>query len=683
VAEGDGLDQVNGAQTPAPETQLVPTSASAVFISYASQDKMVADAMCAALERERVACWIAPRNVRPGDFYAEAIVNAINACPVLALVLSKHSVDSAHVLREVERASAKKRPVIAFRIDASPLPPGLEYFLSASQWIDSSGDRADRHFPKLIGAIHNRIASAPSGDLNPLLADRRPTKQKLNRLVAAVAVAIVLGLVYFVADKFWLSSHAKTERGAAPAASGAGAITPGATAVSGKSIAVLPFTDMSEKHDQEYFADGIAEEVLDRLAKVPGLRVVGRASSFQFKSKGASPASVGAALGVAYLLEGSVRKQAGRVRVAAQLVEARTGSERWSDRFDSDVVDVLQVQDTIALELARALQITVEVDTTPRASVNSPETLDAYLRGRQSYDRFTQEGLEAAVVNFQQALTLDPTFAPAAIGLAKAYVWIGEEAWSPPRVAFEQARQAALLAQHLDPKSASAHVSMAEVHMMYDWDWDGADRELRQAFALGPRGAYGAYVASELAASRGHWDEARQLATEAIALDPLDAEAQESIGFQVYLRSGRLAEAEEVFRRALQISPKYGNGHYFLGEVLMLQGRYESALAEFRKETLDDGQLEGSAMVHFAAGRKVDSDAQLAAAIRQNATTWASEIARVYAFRGEKDRAFEWLDRAYEARDEDLYFIKGDPLLKSLEKDPRYKAFLRRMNLPE
>jgi len=164
----------------------------------------------------------------------------------------------------------------------------------------------------------------------------------------------------------------------------------------------------------------------------------------------------------------------------------------------------------------------------------------------------------------------------------------------------------------------------------------------------------------------------------------LTAAAPKSVGLAMSAyRSGNLAEAERSLRRALQIAPEYATGHYFLGEALMLQGHLDAALAEFSKETLDDGQLEGSAMVHFAAGRKADSDAQLAEAIRHNGASWASEIARVYAFRGEKDHAFEWLDRAYEARDEDLYFMKADPLFRNLEGDPRYQSFLRKMNLPE
>jgi TolB-like protein len=682
VTEISGSDQVNGSPTTAPQAALAPNSNSAVFISYASQDAAIADALCAALEQAGIACWIAPRNVRPGDFYADAIVNAINACPVLVLVLSKNSVDSAHVLREVERASAKKRPVIAFRIDTTPLPPGLEYFLSASQWIDASSGTPERRFPKLVEALRDRSSSTPKAEAGrPTVLP--PGKKSLNAVVVVATAVVAAALLLFAIDKLRLSNRAKTEQAAIPVTSGPAAATPAVPAIPEKSIAVLPFTDMSEKKDQEYFADGIAEEVLDRLAQVPGLKVVGRASSFQFKDKSADPASIGAALGVAYLLEGSVRRDAGRVRVAAQLVEARTGSQRWSDHFDSDVIDVLQVQDTVAAEIARKLQLSVEVDTAPRSSVASPQVVDAYLRGRQSLDHLTRESSAAGVANFQQALSLDPTFAPAAIGLAKAYGFIGLMAWVPTPIAFERAREAARLAQRLEPRSPSPHISLAEIHLIYDWDWDGANQELQTALALGPRDSFGARTASRLAATRGHWDEARQLAGEAIALDPLDAISHWSFGYEIYLRSGQFAEAEQSFRRALQIEPEMGSGHFNLGLALMLQGRLKEAIVEYGKEKVADGQLEGLSMAYFATGHKVESDAKLAEAIRVNRSDWPSEIARVYAFRGERNAAFEWLDRAYDARDETLYVIKDDPLLKNIEGDPRYKAFLKKMNLPE
>jgi TolB-like protein/tetratricopeptide (TPR) repeat protein len=648
-----------------------------VFLSYASPDAEVANQVCQFLESHGVSCWMAPRDVKPGAAYADAIVRAINEASALVLVLSGAAVASEHVSREVERAGSKNKPIVAFRIDAAALSAELEYFLSRSQWIDVSALGMPGALVKLVEAVgHGSAATqAHPGLTNGQVSGRSNIHQTVRnasvakRVVVAAAVVIVLGIGAVLAVRFWQSTH-----GDAPAA---------VAVTSEKSIAVLPFADMSEKKDQEYFADGIAEEVLDRLTQVQGLKVVGRASSFQFRSRNTDPAGIGTALGVAYLLEGSVRKEDGRVRVTAQLVETRSGAQRWSDRFDSDVVGMLQVQDTIAVEIARALQIAVEVDTTPRSSIKSPESLDAYLRGLQSVDRESRESSEAAVASFQQALALDPTFAPAAIGLAKAYTFIGNEGWLSTKVAFERARKAALLAQQLDPKSPLPHVRLAEIYVTYDWDWTGADQELNQALALGPRNSDWARIASERAAAIGQWDDARQLGIEAVALDPLDPGVHMILGWSIYLHTGDFAEAEQEFRRGLQIAPKWGSGRYFLGEALMLQGHHELALAEFRRESPDDGQFEGSAMVHFAAGRKSESDAALAEAIRHNGTSWPSEIARVYAFRGEKDRAFEWLDRAFALRDEDLYVIKGDPLLKNIEGDPRYVAFLKKMNLPE
>jgi len=680
-------------ETQPPTDSLTPAQApeisSRVFVSYASGDAAVASALVEALERHGVACWIAPRDVKAGALYAEAIVRAISDAKALVLVLSANSVASAHVGKEVERASSKRRPVIALRIDEAPLSPALEYFLSESHWIDARAGGMDAALATLITAIREPERNAPgiTSVVTPATSGTTVSAahpKSRNRIVSAIGLAVVsVAAAALLVNKFWLSNRAKTAQAVIPATSGLAAGTPAVPAISDRSIAVLPFTDMSEKHDQEYFADGIAEEVLDRLAKVPGLKVVGRTSSFQFNGKSADLASVGTALGVAYLLEGSVRKDADHVRVTAQLVEARTGSRRWSDRFDSDLVDVLNVQDTIAIEIARALQIAVEAETVPRSSVKSPQVLEAYLRGLESENRQSRESSEAAVADYQQALTLDPAFAPAAIGIARVESFIGAEGWLPTRTAFGRAREAAQLAQRLTPRSPEPHVLMARIHTYHDWDWAGADQELQKAFALGPRDTYGAQTACQLAAARGQWDEARQLAIEALERDPLSPDAHMFLGWNVYLHTGQLPEAERSFRRGLQIAPKWGSGQYFLGEALMLQGHNEAALAEFQKETVDDGRLEGSAMALFAAGRKAESDSQLAEAIRRNGTSWPSETARLYAFRGEKDRAFEWLDRAYELRDPDIYTIKGDPLFKNLENDPRYKAFLRKMNLPE
>ncbi len=381
-----------------------------VFLSYASPDAEIAQQVCQALETQGVLCWMAPRDVRPGAQYADAIVRAINEAKALVLVLSASAVGSLHVGKEVEQASSKRKQVIALRIDAALLTPALEYFLSESQWIDVPGLGMPAALAKLAEALRPGLENTPQVDpgvsgvglshapFNPAAG----TAIVAKRVIAAAATVIVLVVGGALAIHFWPPNHETA---------------PAAATISDKSIAVLPFADLSEKHDQEYFADGIAEEVLDRLALVPGLKIVGRTSSFQFKDKSLDRVSAAAALGVAYFLEGGVRKEADRVRVTAQLIEARTGSQIWSNRFDSQVIDVLRVQDAIAAELARALQIVVEVNTVPRASVKSPEVLDAYLRGQQSADRSTQEGCEAAIAQFQKALAIDPEFAPAAIGL--------------------------------------------------------------------------------------------------------------------------------------------------------------------------------------------------------------------------------------------------------------------------
>ena len=662
---------------PSSAAEAAASSARCIFISYASQDAALAQKVCSALEGAGFTCWIAPRDVVPGTLYADGIVRAINESTILVLVLSEHSTTSPHVGKELERASSKRHPIIALRTDTAPLPPAFEYFLSESQWIEAGAGATDGAIAQLTSAVRRHLLPGSTATAIPSPAAhavKRPAAMPRRFwAIASAGIVLTLAAAYFFANEVWLRNHgASTIRvRIAPPEFG------------DKSVAVLPFTDLSEKKDQEYFADGITEEVLNRLATVPGLKVVGRASSFQFKGKNADPASIGAALGVAYLLEGSVRKQAGRVRVTAQLVEAKTGSERWSDRFDTEEVDVLSVQDTIAAGLVRALQIAVEANTLPRASAESPEVIEAYLRGQQLADRSTRQGCEAAVAQFQKALALDPTFAPAAVGLLQTYNFMGASNWLPPRVAFEHAREAAVLAQRLDPQNPIPHVSMAWTHIYYDWDWSGADLELKKALTLGPRDSNGAQAAAFLSTVHGQWNEARQLGIEAVELDPLDPAAHATLGYTVYLRSGELVEAEKSLRRVLQIAPEFAGGHYTLGLALMIRGEHEAALAEFRKETLDDGQLEGSAMALFAMGRKSESDAQLAKAIRHNGGTSPGMIASVYAFRGEKDFAFEWLDKAYQARDSFLIYLPGDPLQKPIEADPRFKAFLRKMNFPE
>jgi TolB-like protein/Flp pilus assembly protein TadD len=490
---------------------------------------------------------------------------------------------------------------------------------------------------------------------------------------AALLVAGAVTLAYFVVDKFWLSKHVTSEKSP----------TAAANVVNDKSIAVLPFADMSEKKDQEYFADGMAEEILDLLAKIPAIKVIGRTSSFQFKGKNTDLRTIGRDLGVAYVLEGSVRKADNRVRITAQLIGTQDGVHRWSESYDRDVIDVLKLQDEIAGGIARALQITVgATDLQPRPTLPNPEAYDVYLQGKFAFDRADDDGFVEAADHFQQAIEIDPTFADAAAWLAYTKMMQAEWEAVVPGAAFEQGRRAAEMALRLNPNLALAHVALAEMHLVYDWDWEGAEKELKHALTLQPRDALALLESAELAESLGHMDEAVRLMNDSLAVDPYSPLAQLDLG---YLRwhSGHLAEAGAALRRCLQISPSFAGAHYYLAMVLLTRNELDAALTEVQLETNEVSKLQGLALVYFGMGRTADANQALEAFTNKFANIAAFPIAEVRGFRRENDLAFTWLDRAYTQKDSSLFAIKGHPLLKSLEGDPRYKAFLRKMKLPE
>jgi len=449
-----------------------------------------------------------------------------------------------------------------------------------------------------------------------------------------------------------------------------------------KSIAVLPFVDMSEKKDQEYFADGMAEEIIDLLVKVPGLKVISRTSSFQFKGKTEDLRIIGKQLGVAYVLEGSVRKSGDRLRITAQLIDSRDGTHLMSQTYDRDFSDVLKMQDEIAASLVRVLQVEVsEHVLVARSALFNTQAYTLYLQGLHAKDRFDQQGFEQAVNDFQEALDLDPSFAASAGGLANAYFLLGQFGFMAPSVAFKKAREAAQPALKLDSKLAATHALLGNISIAYDWDWAAASQEIQSALADAPNDAYVLFIAAVQAQVMGQQDKALNFIGASLAQDPLNPSSYLILSY-VQIRRQRLVEAQAALRRTLEISPTFIFANYYLGLVLLARGDPHGALEEVRKENDEGLRLAGTAIVDFAMGAKADSDASLRQVLKTHAQR-AYEIAGIYAFRGETDEAFRWLDRAYDQKDPYLYSIKGNPLLKTVEGDPRYKAFLRKMNLPE
>jgi TolB-like protein/Flp pilus assembly protein TadD len=691
------------------ESGLSQTSrpAGAVFLSYASEDAAVAERIAVTLRSAGIEVWFDKSELRGGDSWDRKIREQIHDCRLFIPVISANSEsrDEGYFRREWSLAADRTRDMAHKRafllpvvIDGTPeRGASVPEKFHELQWTRLPGGQTPPEFVERLSRLLSPETppARAATKISPASATVQPSTKSLGlpwRTKAglwATGAVLAVTLGYFMVGKFWVSKHFTTTqpgtlavqetapRTAAPATEAAFASIP-------HSIAVLPFVDLSEKQDQAYLADGMAEQVIDLLAKLPGIKVIGRTSSFQFRGKQVDARSIGTTLGVAHLLEGSVRRSANEVRVTAQLLNTRDGAHEWSDSYDATFDDVLKVQDAITTSLARALEVAVGDTQIPVTRSVSPAAYELFLKGMYALDPFTQEGCEAAIGLFTQSLQHDPNFAPAEVGIAWAYDHIGQNGWMPTAVAYQRARASATRALEIDPKMGAAHTALASIHLVFDWDWAAAQREIDTAFALGGRNSAGLTVAGRVASATDPASErAASVLHEAIALDPLNAEAHIVLGYWVYARTGRFAEAERSIRRGLQISPKWATGHYFLTIPLIMLGRLDDALEEAKKETAEDGQFELLAEIYHAQHRKNDSDTALAKAITQNGNNWASAIALVYAVRGESDKALQWLDRAHAQHDESLYFIKDDPQLRSLEADPRYKAFLRKMNLAE
>ena len=450
-----------------------------------------------------------------------------------------------------------------------------------------------------------------------------------------------------------------------------------------KSIAVLPFVNMSGDAENEYFADGLSEELLNLLTKIPELRVAARTSAFKFKGEKINVQEVAQKLNVAHVLEGSVRKSGNEVRITAQLIKAADGYHLWSETYDRTLDDIFVVQDDIAGEVVKALKVTLlGTALTTRSKPQDSEAYNLALQGRYFVDRGGRENLERAIDYFQQSRERDPGYAPAWAGLSSAYAVQATMGFVPVADGYRRAREAAEKALALDPQLVDAHLAMGWIHMFYDWDWAAADASFRRALELEPGNARALLLFGHQAMIFGRWDEAMDAMNKAIERDPLVPDSYFTLG--LILRAvNRDTEAESAFQKALELDPGGVFRHLAIGRNLLLQDRNEAALREIQQEKDEFWRLSGLPLVYHALGRHSESDAALAAFKSKYAGEMAYQIAEVHAFRGEADLAFEWLDRAYEQRDPGVTEIKCDRLFRTLVDDPRYKAFLKKLKLPE
>jgi len=451
-----------------------------------------------------------------------------------------------------------------------------------------------------------------------------------------------------------------------------------------RSIAVLPFVNMSSDPEQEYFSDGMAEQVLDQLSRVPDLRVIARTSSFALRNKEVDIATIAQRLNVSHVLEGSVRKSGNRLRITAQLIRTADSSHLWSETYDRELTDVFAIQDEIATAVVQKLKATLLDGKLPaRSTTTNLDAYSLYLQGRYLYDRHGREDMEKAASLYRQALALDPSYAPAWAALAEA-IWVpADEGYRDVNVAARESLEAARKAMALDPRLALAHSMTGNVRFSYYWDWPAADASFRKALECDPNDMGATFRLGFLAMGLGRVNDAVALFRRAVTLSPISPSAHEWLS-RVYVVANRLDDAEKEIRTALELSPDLSQGWYQLGLVLLGKGQAQVALEAMQKERAENWRLPGLASAWHALGRKTESDAALNQATAKYAGTMAYQIAEAYAYRGEVDEAFAWLERAYRQRDSGLACcLKTDPLLKNVKGDPRYAELLRRMKLPE
>ena len=656
----------------------------AVFLSYASEDAAAAARICAALRDAGIEVWFDRSELRGGDAWDATIRRQIKACALFIPIISHHSHDRAEGYFRLEWKLAVDRshliaadkpflvPVVIddTRDDDSRVPDRFREL----QWTPLPGGETP---PAFVGRIERLLApeepAAPrsvastgvAAPASPLRAPARGARgwRSAPALWVAVAVA-VLALGYWAM------------RQRTPAAL---AVAPAPVAATEKSIAVLPFLDMSEKHDQEYFSDGLTEELLDQLAQVPDLRVPARTSSFYFKGKQATIAEIARALGVANVLEGSVRKSGNTIRVTAQLIRADNGYHLWSSSYDRDVKDIFKVQDQIAgavVEALKAKLLPPSQSVSARRSGNS-EAYNQFLLGRQLLARGNIDDSRHAAEVFRQAIALDPQYAAAWAGLADALYWVGdqEQTLDATLADRKEARAAVDKATALQPGLAYGYLVRAMLRTD-EPDIAGAGEDLRQALALEPENAevlmyYGALALTPI----GKLPEAIGVLRKATRTDPLNARVWNFLGVSLQF-AGDFDGAVAAANRSLEISPVQTYGPVGLGTSLLLLGRPAQALAAFRRSTGEPFRLFGAALSNFALGNERDGQRQLAALTEKYAGTAAFQIAEVYAWRGDRDQAMHWLERARVQKDGGLPYVKMDPLLRKLHGDPRYEAML-------
>lgn len=506
------------------------------------------------------------------------------------------------------------------------------------------------------------------------------TGKTLDRVIMVI---LALGLGYFAFDKFVLApqrddalqqQQTAALDSAAEEAREAGRVEALVGSYGDKSVAVMPFVNRSSDEEQEYFSDGISEELLNMLAKTPELRVISRSSSFSYKGKNMKVADIASELNVAHILEGSVRSSGNKVRITAQLIEARSDTNLWSETFDRDLDDIFAVQDEIAATVAGELRITL-LGGMQTSQETDPDAYALYLQARHLIGRGSPESNEQATVLLRRALEIDPNYAAAWTILAAVYT----DSLALDVLSIREARDLVLDATNralaIDPDDAMSHAQRGVVALLFDNDPAAAAPHVQHALELDPRNLGILSVASTLLSSLHRPDEVIALEEFIVSRDPVNPRSHNSLGI-ARLWGRRWDDAITASRDALRLSPDLVGTHYYIGLALLRKGDPAQALQEFEREPDDEYRTKGRALALYSLGREDEFESTLAELISGWGEQWPSEVAHVYAWSGDTDTAFQWIEKAVAINEGGLHEQYRHPMLESLQTDPRWATFL-------
>ena len=656
----------------------------AVFLSYASEDAEAAARICAGLRSAGIEVWFDQSELRGGDSWDHNIRKQIRECALFVPIISAHTQSRPEGYFRLEWDLADQRSHMIVRSKAFIVPvcvdrtpdKGAEVpeSFSKAQWTRLPDGATTPAFCERVAMLLS--GTEPKGRSAQLAPAHTapPAHRRLHWGMVILLIALGLPTVSIIG---WVVSRSVSPPAIpkVPAAAGA----PAATGTE-KSIAVLPFVDMSEKRDQEYFSDGLSEELIDHLSRNPDLKVIARTSSFAFKGKNEDIRTIAQTLGVANLLEGSVRKAGSDLKITAELIRAADGVHLWSDSYERHLTDVFKVQEEIAAAVVKGLQAKLlppVVDT--HSSTKNVDAYGLYLRGQYFVRRANDADVEQGIAILKQAIALEPDYAPAHLELATAYLYI----WTFGRAdlkSIASAHEELNIALRLDPQLPAARFLRANMAIV-DWDWAAAKSQLEQMRAAGMHDAGVLIRSGQLARAFGQSEQAVDYFIQGLKLDPLAVIYHVQLAM-AYQALGRAAECRAAAETALSISPTTVKAHLMIGLTELDAGHLDAARAQMEQENGEYYRLEGLSMVAFAQKRKEESDAALAKLISSYQDNAGVQIAQVYAYRAERDKAFEWLERSIAQKDPGMVNLKTDPLLANLRSDPRFKALLRKMNLP-